>query len=281
MTRLIGQARRGGADPDVFAGLVLSCRYCGLLDASIAADEQARRLDPKVTTSVGFSLLLAGLYERGIAAARTIAPDIVFKCECLLKLGRGAEAVEELELGVRLKGHMSWWCSGYLSIVRDDQKSAVGHFARLFDELPGDDPEAHYMLAKAFAQLGETERGLAALEKSVIRGYYPYSAMSRDPWLDSIRSSAIFARTLEQANDHFGSESGATGAVRRSGTNKSSTAKSVDPVPRMPSVCQVSKIVASLCGIQVANGAGWPVVGSTFGWSPSISTIGMTSHAAL
>lgn len=37
MLRLIGLARRHRADPEIFAGLVHACRYCGLLDASIAA----------------------------------------------------------------------------------------------------------------------------------------------------------------------------------------------------------------------------------------------------
>ena len=201
MTRLIGQARRRGVAPDVFAGLVLSCRYCGLLEASIAADEQARRLDPKVVTSVGFSLLHAGFYERGTEVARTTMPDTIFKTECLLKLGRGAEAVEELEAGVRLEGQLSWWCSGYLAIVRDDRKSAVEPFVRLFDELPEDDPEASYTVAKAFAWLGQIDRAHTALEQGVVRGYYPHPAMLGDPWFESLQGAQAFTRILNLAND--------------------------------------------------------------------------------
>lgn len=203
MIRLIEQARRGDAAPDLFAGLVLSCRYCGLLEASIAADEQARRLDPKITTSVGFSLLLAGFYERGVEAARATMPDTVFKSECLLKLGRGAETVEELEHGVRLEGHMSWWCSGYLAIIRDERESAVEQFVRLFDELPGDDPEAHYIVAKAFARLGQNERALTALEQGVVRGYYPHPAMLCDPWFESLHGAPAFTRILDRAHDRY------------------------------------------------------------------------------
>ncbi len=50
MVRLLGRAR--SADPEQFAGLVSACRYCGLLQESIAADHQARRLEPRVRTSV-------------------------------------------------------------------------------------------------------------------------------------------------------------------------------------------------------------------------------------
>ena len=42
MVRLIDQAKRGGADPNLFAGLVQACRYVGLLEASLAADARAR-----------------------------------------------------------------------------------------------------------------------------------------------------------------------------------------------------------------------------------------------
>ena len=48
MTRLLERAQSRTADPELFAGLVHACRYCGLLDASIAADEQALRLDQKI-----------------------------------------------------------------------------------------------------------------------------------------------------------------------------------------------------------------------------------------
>ena len=50
--RLLGEATRHGNDPELFAGLVHACRYCGLFDESIAAHAEARRLDPNVATSI-------------------------------------------------------------------------------------------------------------------------------------------------------------------------------------------------------------------------------------
>lgn len=201
--RLLGQVKRGGADPEVFAGLVLSCRYCGLLEASLAADEQARRLDPNVASSVGFSLLLAGLYQRGVEAARTGVPDIVFKAECLLKLGRAGDVVEELKTGLALPGQMAWWCAGYLGIIQNDRPLAVDNFLRLFDQLPEDDPEASYMVGKALSWLGQPDRALAALEKGVARGYYPYPAFLLDPWLDRLRENTEFGRIVDLAHSRF------------------------------------------------------------------------------
>ena len=60
MVRLIDQAKHGGADPNLFAGLVQAFRYVGLLEASLAAYERARRLDPQIETSVHHSLMMAG-----------------------------------------------------------------------------------------------------------------------------------------------------------------------------------------------------------------------------
>ena len=47
--RLLGEASRHGNDPELFAGLVHACRYCGLYEQSLAAHAEARRLDPNVT----------------------------------------------------------------------------------------------------------------------------------------------------------------------------------------------------------------------------------------
>ena len=55
MVRLLGLARSHRNDPEIFAGLVHACRYCGLLDASEAAHREARRLDPHISTSVVYT----------------------------------------------------------------------------------------------------------------------------------------------------------------------------------------------------------------------------------
>src|SRR5688500_18647946 len=67
MVRLIGRAKDRPADPDLYAGIVHACRYCGLLSASIAADEQARRLDPRIRTSAALTHFVLGDYERSLS----------------------------------------------------------------------------------------------------------------------------------------------------------------------------------------------------------------------
>ena len=67
MVRLLGAADRHGNDPELFAGLVHACRYCGLYEQSIAAHVEARRLDPNVPTSVEQTLLMTGDIDRLLA----------------------------------------------------------------------------------------------------------------------------------------------------------------------------------------------------------------------
>jgi non-specific serine/threonine protein kinase len=67
MVRLLERLRHRSSDPELYAGLVHACRYCGVLDASIAADAHARRLDPGLQTTVAHSYFLQGNYEAAIA----------------------------------------------------------------------------------------------------------------------------------------------------------------------------------------------------------------------
>ena len=64
LLRLLGEANRHGNDPELFAGLVHACRYCGLFEQSIAAHAEARRLDPNVPTSVAQTVMMTGDIER-------------------------------------------------------------------------------------------------------------------------------------------------------------------------------------------------------------------------
>ncbi len=94
MVRLLTQANVRSSDPELFAGLVYACRYCGLLDASVAAYERAKQLDAKVATSVAQTFWLRGDYEKAM-----IDPYSASGYICGLSLatmGREAEAVEFL-----------------------------------------------------------------------------------------------------------------------------------------------------------------------------------------
>src|SRR6476646_1047345 len=69
MARLIERAHM--ADPELLAVLVTTCRYCGLLDASVAAHRHAVALEPKIRTSVTHTWYFQGDYRR-VAAIKPI-----------------------------------------------------------------------------------------------------------------------------------------------------------------------------------------------------------------
>ena len=75
MRRLLRRAQVA-VDPELFAGLVHACRYAGLLDASVAAHEEARRLDPTIQTSVLNTYSLQCDWERIVREAPDVDRDI-------------------------------------------------------------------------------------------------------------------------------------------------------------------------------------------------------------
>lgn len=191
MTRLLQQAAVRRADPELFAGLVLACRYCGLLDASLAAHAEAHRLDATVRTSVSYTYWMIGDYQRAIAQERD---EVAFmRGYGLSSLGRVDEA---------------------LAFYRDFASREVPPVARaLLDSqraaLEGDrrkvlacirtvvssgfrDPEGLYFSARGLAHLGELGEAMVLLDRVVAGGFYPLATLMRDPWLDTLRSDASF-----------------------------------------------------------------------------------------
>ena len=68
--RLLRLVETRPGDPDLYAGLVVACRFCGLLEASLAADRRARRIDPGVRTSVHYTHWAMGNYEQTVLTER-------------------------------------------------------------------------------------------------------------------------------------------------------------------------------------------------------------------
>jgi hypothetical protein len=90
MLRLLRMVETRAAVPDLYAGLVIACRFCGLLEASLAADQRARRIDPGVRTSVAYTHWMMGDYEQAVL---TDMEDIqALRHGALWMLGRQEEA---------------------------------------------------------------------------------------------------------------------------------------------------------------------------------------------
>jgi serine/threonine protein kinase len=200
MVRLLGRAAASSNDPELFAGLTQVCRYCGLLEASLAAHRKARQLDPQVRTSVAHTCFMLGDYS-SVPIYSSGGDHLGVLPLALAHLGREREALELLRKGlqeelplpvIRLIG------ASVLALLEgrpEDSEQQSELFIRSCR-----DPESYYYLARQFAFLGKHARALELLAEAIKLGYVCFSTMVRDPWLDPLRGNPDFSvvcRTAE------------------------------------------------------------------------------------
>jgi TolB-like protein/Flp pilus assembly protein TadD len=198
MLRLVELAHRTRNDPELFAGLVLTCRYCGLLDASRAAHAEARRLDPHVPTSVAYTLWQAGDYE---AAAREADADIDSepKILALEALGRRDEALQAL---ARVEsGPLPPVFRAVIDTLRPLLEGRHGEaLSRLEVAIARHrDPEALYLLAYIMTRLGESARALELLGDVVKGGFWPARSLALHAVFDPLRKDPAFGELQARA----------------------------------------------------------------------------------
>jgi hypothetical protein len=197
MARLLTRAS-SLTDPEIFTGLVIACRFCGLLDASLAADRQARRLDPSVRTSVMYTHFMLGDWERAITSDTDTVKWITNWT--LPLVGRESEAIASYyELESRpLPGVIRELMRVHRLVLegKEDESYAIiqTFFHKHFD------PEGLYFIARILARLREIDACLDMLERIVEQGFYCSSILMRDPWLDPIRGRSRFADIVRRAD---------------------------------------------------------------------------------
>ena len=204
VVRLLGEADRHGNDPELFAGLVHACRYCGLNEQSIAAHAEARRLDPNVPTSITQTLLMAGDIDRLLDAEppRLIAgADDGIRVIGLGLGGRRDEAREkllEMRRSSRIPLFQTWieYLTAWLERRPADMTDPISRRSTFKIQ---DDPEAVFQVGWLLCDVGKHEAGLAYLRRAVAKGYFVASTLSRSPQFDALRSNPAFAALVEDA----------------------------------------------------------------------------------
>lgn len=61
------------------------------------------------------------------------------------------------------------------------------------------DPEGWFLMARNMARVAEVEIALAALQRTVERGFVCPRLLESDPWFDSLRSESDFFAVLDRA----------------------------------------------------------------------------------
>ena len=203
VVRLLNEANRHGNDPELFAGLVHACRYCGLYAESIAAHAEARRLDPNVPTSLAQTVLMTGDVERLRAIEH---PSVVGDGdEGIVVIGLGlAGRLEEARrrlLDLRQATHIplfqSW--AEYLMSWLDRRPGDMPDLSSFGALKIFDDPEAVFQEGWLLCDVGEHERGLARLRKAVAKGYFVAPTLANSRQFDPLRSDPAFQELLRNA----------------------------------------------------------------------------------
>lgn len=195
MSRLIRLAKTRSSDPELFAGLGHACRYCGLLRASVAAFEHARRLDPRLPTSVAVTFFMLGEYERVLEYAVEGIPYI--RNVALALLDRQDEAMASLRtIDERIASRMVSFTSSLRLLLDGKHQESIATISSL---LGIRDPEARYFVGRHLVYAGDIAAGLSAIEWVVDNGFFCAPAMARDPWLDSVRSMPEFGAIMRRA----------------------------------------------------------------------------------
>ena len=213
MVRLIERART--ADPELLAGLVTACRYCGLLDASLAAHTRAISLDAKIRTSVAHTWFLKRDYER--VAGVKVAESPYVTAIALGELRRTDATIVLLrELESKTSTRMRDFMASARALLEGDRTESIAAVRRIVDS-DFRDPEGLFYLSRHLAHLGETTPALELFERVVSGGYFCYPAMVGDPWLEPLRESARFTEVLQRAEAQH---RGALAAFERLGGSK-------------------------------------------------------------
>jgi non-specific serine/threonine protein kinase len=196
MLRLLERARFRTNDPELFAGLVLACRYCGLLDAAIAAYERARRIDPGIRTSVSHAYLMHGDHQMAIDADLDDPPFVTINA--LELSGRKEEALAILRdrETARLPRLLLDLMTATRMLIEGDLEACRPVTERLLAAWRSHDPCAAFYVGRHTARLGDRPRALVLLGRAVEGGYHVPSFMKTDPWLDSLRGEPEFERLV-------------------------------------------------------------------------------------
>ena len=181
--RLVERARRQPADPELFAGLVHACRYCGLLEASVAAHDHVRRLDAKMPTSVIHTYWQLGDYVR--VAETEFQRDPMMVGLAWMMLGRMGDAADAI-----MRRPRSGTGGQCLTAVATTAQGRRGEATAAIDQVASTltDPEGLFYMMRLLARLGEVEPTLALFER-VVNGGSIASRASRP-----MRGSTVSAR---------------------------------------------------------------------------------------
>lgn len=196
MVRLLGLAQSSPATPELFAALVQVCRFCGQLEASIAANERARGLDPHISTSANHTYWHLGDLDRAYASCNqgTFGLDAFI----LARWGRREEAIAlQQKREATLPATSRTVAAAHRAAIADEKAECIRLSTEAIAMWP--DPEGRYYLATNLARFGERDHALKELNRCLDDGFIFYRVIKRDPSVDPLRSLPAFTALSDRA----------------------------------------------------------------------------------
>jgi DNA-binding winged helix-turn-helix (wHTH) protein/tetratricopeptide (TPR) repeat protein len=199
MVRLLRRLRSHRSSAELYSGLVHAARYCGQLDASLAAHRRAVELDSRIRTSVAHTYFALGDYDRALFWYGT-REGVYLDVLILASSGREREAAALLSTRKDRFGMMPEAMNSLEAYLQGDP-------VRTIDILRGAagndraDPEMLFYSARQAAVAGEIDLANEFLSRSIAAGYWTTILLHRDPWLEPLRSTVRFKELLATATE--------------------------------------------------------------------------------
>jgi hypothetical protein len=201
----LDQVERHGADPELFAGLVHTCRYCGLYEQAVAAHEEARRLDPNVPTSVAQTLLMKGELDTILAGGRSRTVGGVDDPVRIIALGLKGNRDEARRALTELRGEagvlpsFQAWANLLMAWLDRNPADVLARIAALGAWRVMEDSESIFTCGWLLCDAGDHASGMDHLRRAVAGGYYAAPTLSWSRSFDAVRDSVAFRELLEHA----------------------------------------------------------------------------------
>ncbi len=177
----------------------MACRFCGLLEASLAADRRARRIDPAIQTSVQYTYWALCDYQQ--AALHDVEDIQAVRHGALWMMGREAEALAGVREALsHAPGSLEHRIvESQLAAMEGRRDDCIRHEEAVLSA-GFHDPEGLLLHVRELAYIGEPERAIGAAESSGRTA--GTTARPRSPAIPgSIRCAASpeFVRLVRQA----------------------------------------------------------------------------------
>ena len=214
MERLLRRAGSRRTDVGLLAGLVTTCRYAGLFEASLAADRRGKSVDPALVTSVAWTHFVRGDYETA-ARLDNGSPPFCMAISRVLLGTIDAAGLRAIEAGAQRRRRSAGPQESIGLIVERHIDEALDGIRELRAQGFAD-PEGIYASALLLAWAGAPDPAISLLGQAVGAGYACHAALTSRPEWTKLAGRPDFdaivvdtARMVEDARRRFDAASGA------------------------------------------------------------------------